>query len=701
MEKFRNTDLSFEERIDDLIGRMTIEEKCSQLIYESPAIPRLGIPSYNWWNECLHGVARAGKATVFPQAIGLAATFNFGLVRKAAEAVSDEARVKYRIASQAGNRGIYRGLTFWTPNINIFRDPRWGRGQETYGEDPWLTSRTGVSFVKGLQGEDPRYLKTAACAKHFAVHSGPEKLRHEFDAVVNPRDMAETYLPAFKALVDAGVESVMGAYNRTNGEPCCGSETLLEKTLRQEWGFKGHVVSDCWAIRDFHEFHGAAEGPAEAAALALNRGCDLNCGCTYEQLWLQKALEKGLLTGETVDRSLRRLFMTRMKLGMFDPEEIQPWAGLPDAVLRCDAHRSLARQAAVESAVLLKNDGVLPLGKRFRNILVCGPNAGDTKVLLGNYHGISPQLTTVLEGIAGTADESLTINYVPGCMLDTEPTVEKDWTLTEAKTADVIVAVCGLSPYLESEEGDSLRSEYEGDRHTIDLPENQKTFIRNLAASGTPVVLVVTGGSAVALPEMHNLVSAVLYCWYPGEAGGDAVADILFGRENPSGRLPVTVPRSLEQLPPFEDYAMIGRTYRYMTEEPLYPFGFGLSYTRFGYSQGKLEWDGRSGTASVTVTNLGGRAGMEPVQMYVSVPGAGTEGYPFISLKGVDKVSLEPGESRRVTFPLGEAELAVADRAGRFGTPSGTYRIFLGGALPTERSRELGAAEPVELSLMV
>jgi beta-glucosidase len=701
MEKYKNTALSFEERAVDLIDRMTIEEKCSQLIYESPAIKRLGIESYNWWNECLHGVARAGKATVFPQAIGLAATFNFDLVQEIAEAISDEARVKYRIASENGNRGIYRGLTFWSPNVNIFRDPRWGRGQETYGEDPWLTSRFGERFVKGLQGEHPVYLKTAACAKHFAVHSGPEKLRHEFNALVNSQDLAETYLPAFKALVDVDVESVMGAYNSTNGEPCCTSEYLLENTLRQKWGFKGHVVSDCWAIRDLHEYHKVADGPVEAAALALNSGCDLNCGCTYSQLWIQKALGKGLLTEETINTSLRRLIKTRMKLGMFDPKENIPWSSLPESTIRCDKHRKLAKQSALESVVLLKNTGILPLGKKYKKILLTGPNVGDTKVLLSTYHGISPQLSTILEGISGTAPESLTVNYITGCMLDQNPTVDKDHTAFEAKNSDLIIAVCGLSPYLEGEEGDSIRSEDEGDRIEIGLPENQKNFIKNLAASGTPVVLVLTGGSAIAIPEIDTLVQAVVYCWYPGEAGGEAVAEILFGNENPSGKLPITVPRSLEQLPPFENYSMSGRTYRYMNDSPLYPFGFGLSYTEFSYSDAVMEWNKLNGSASVFISNIGEREGLESVQMYVVPPGFGTKGLPKWSLKGVIKISLNPGESKKVSFPLGEKELSFADKNGEFKMLSGEYTVFIGGSSPCERSLELGATALQKLTFIV
>jgi len=701
MKKYQNTALSFEERTENLIHEMTLEEKCSQMTYENPAIERLGIESYNWWNECLHGVARAGKATVFPQAIGLAATFNFKLIRKVADAISDEARMKYHIASENENRGISRGLTFWSPNVNIFRDPRWGRGQETYGEDPWLTSQMGKNFVRGLQGNHPVYLKTAACAKHFAVHSGPEKLRHVFDARTSPQDLAETYLPAFKALVNEGVESVMGAYNSTNGMPCCASKSLLTGLLREEWGFRGHVVSDCGAINDLYENHKVAESPAEAAAMALNSGCDLNCGRIYTRESLLKALETGLLKEETINRALRRLIMTKMKLGFFDPEEKLPWTNLPPSIVLSDKHRKLARQSALESVVLLKNNGILPLEKKYRKILITGPNAGDTGVLLANYHGISPELTTILEGIAQAADESLSLNYVPGCMLDEEPVTDKDFLTPVTEESDLIIAVCGLSPYLEGEEGDAIRSEDEGDRIRIDLPENQKTFIRNLAAAGKPIVLVLTGGSAIAIPEVEKIVSAVLYCWYPGEAGGEAVAGILFGEENPSGRLPVTVPESLEQLPPFEDYSMAGRTYRYMKEAPLYPFGFGLSYTKFEYSDISLEGKIPSVSVSVLVTNTGNRDGMETIQMYVAPPGAGGNGLPIWSLKDVEKVFINQGESRTVRFRLGEKELAFADRNGDFSLIPGEYTVYIGGSSPGERSLELGAAVPGKIILKV
>ena len=699
MSNFKRTTGDMDDRISGLLEKMTLEEKCSQLIFNSPAIPRLDIDEYNWWNECLHGVARAGKATVFPQAIALAATFNLDLIEEIAGAISDEARVKHNQAKRSGNRDIYRGLTFWTPNINIFRDPRWGRGHETYGEDPWLTSAVGVRFVQGLQGDDHSQLKTAACAKHFAVHSGPEKLRHAFNAEASPQDMAETYLPAFKALVDAGVEAVMGAYNSTNGEPCCASKPLLVDTLRGNWQFEGHVVSDCWAIRDIHEYHGKAEDPVEATALALNMGCDLNCGCTYRSGSLIEAIERGLLSEETVDKSLTRLYATRMKLGMFDPPGTNRWDSLPDTLLRCDEHRALAEEAAAESIVLLKNDGVLPISRSCKSILVTGPNAAETKILMGNYHGISPRLTTILEGMAEAADEGQTIGYVTGCLLDVEQTTEMDWVSLEAEQADVIVAVCGLSPLLESEEGDSIRSEDEGDRINIGLPENQKRFLKRLSECGRPVILVLSGGSAIAVPDEFEWASAVLYCWYPGEAGGTAVSDILFGNRNPSGRLPITVPKSLEQLPSYTDYNMKNRTYRYMKEAPLFPFGFGLSYSRFSYSGEKIEKSLTGWTVKAKVSNTGKSEGMEVAQLYVIPPQAEERRLPRMALKGIKKIHLGVGESKDISFEVNDEVLKFADKNGEFKYWDGEYLLSIGGCSPDSRNKELGAELPKILKI--
>lgn len=700
---YLNPDVDRDSRISDLLGRMTLDEKCGQLLYASPAIERLGVPEYNWWNECLHGIARAGRATVFPQAIGLAATFNPGLILQVASAIADEGRAKHHEAARRGNRGIYRGLTFWTPNINIFRDPRWGRGQETYGEDPYLTARIGEAFVRGLQGDHPEYLKTAACAKHFAVHSGPEKDRHTFDAVADPKDMAETYLPAFKALVDAGVEAVMGAYNRVNGEAACASKTLLEDILRGEWGFNGHVVSDCWAIRDIHENHKLVQTLTEAAALAVKTGCDLNCGCAYSEL--MDAIEQGLIAEQDIDRSLCRLLGTRFKLGMFDPPERVPFASVPMSVVNCDQHRALACAVAAQSIVLLKNrHDILPLKEDKQRVLVVGPNAASLDVLMGNYHGMSGNMTSILEGICDRADESVTVAYRMSCQLDQANVSPADMIRYEVKEADVVIAVMGLSPILEGEEGDTIASPLAGDRDSLGLPENQAGFIKKITGLGTPVVLVLTGGSALSITEEHELADAILQVWYPGEQGGHAVADVLFGEVSPSGRMPVTVPKSVDQLPPFDDYSMAGRTYRYMTDEPLYPFGFGLAYTEFEYS-GLTMCDaspqcGEPIPVAVTVENVGRVDSEEVVQVYVKVP-EGDAPVPWYALVGIERVRLEPGEQREVELSLDPQSLVTVNTDGSVQQLTGTYQLWVGGCSPDPRAAALGAGAPLSLEFEV
>lgn len=694
---YLNPDIPRSERVNDLLGRMTLPEKCGLLLHASKAVERLGIPAYNWWNECLHGVARAGRATVFPQAIALAATFDPGLIKQVASAIADEARAKHHEAVRRGNRGIYRGLTFWTPNINIFRDPRWGRGQETYGEDPYLTACIGVAFVEGLQGDHPEYLKVAACAKHFAVHSGPEKDRHTFDAVASPKDMAETYLPAFKALVDAGVEAVMGAYNRVNGEPACASPTLLKRALRQQWGFKGHVVSDCWAIRDIHENHKLVNSLAEAAALAVKHGCDLNCGCAYGEL--VNAVEQGLLTEDDIDRSVRRLLETRFKLGMFDPLQRVPFADTPMSVVNCDRHRALAREAAAKSVVLLKNrHDILPVKPGLGRILVVGPNASSLDVLMGTYHGVSSNMTSIAEGIIGRADEGTTVEYRMSCLLDHENVSPVDVTRDQVKGSDLVIAVMGLSPILEGEEGDTIASPTAGDRETLGLPASQIDFIKRITGLGTPVVLVLTGGSALAIPEVHDLVDAVLMVWYPGEQGGNAVANVLFGDTSPSGRLSITVPKSIEQLPPFDDYSMAGRTYRYMNDEPLYPFGFGLSYTRFEYSDLALpagpHQPGQAILFSVMVQNTRGIESEEVVQVYLKMP-EGDAPSPRYSLVGTQRIRLMPGEQSELKLSLDPGVMQAVDADGTSRQRSGMYEIWVGGSSPDPRAVELGATPPM------
>jgi beta-glucosidase len=576
MPEYLDPDLPVAQRVDDLVARMTLPEKVSQMVHAAPPIERLGVPEYNWWNECLHGVGRAGIATVFPQAIGLAATWNLDLMAQVATAISDEARAKHHAALHQGERGIYQGLTFWTPNINIFRDPRWGRGQETYGEDPYLTARMGVTFVKGLQGDDPRYLKLVATPKHFAVHSGPEHARHHFNAIADARDLRLTYLPAFEACVrEAGAVSVMGAYNRTNGEPCCASPTLLGKLLRDEWGFEGYVVSDCWAIGDIYKHHQVVGTLPEAAALAVNAGCDLNCGEAFAALLI--AERQALIDEATIDRAVRRLFTARFRLGMFDPPERVPYARLPISVNDSSEHRALALRAARESIVLLKNTGgLLPLSKGIQRIAVIGPNADDPLVLLGNYNGTPSSSVTPLAGIRAKAPRA-EVSYARGCDIIDEGVTDYAEAIRSAERADVVLFFAGISQRIEGEEGQEegvgggMRSK--GDRTDINLPVVQDDLLRMLHATGKPIVLVLLNGSALAVNWADENLPAIVEAWYPGEEGGTAIADVLFGDYNPGGKLPVTFYQAAADLPPFEYYRMEGRTYRYFRGRPLYPFG--------------------------------------------------------------------------------------------------------------------------------
>ncbi|MEI6084948.1 MAG: glycoside hydrolase family 3 C-terminal domain-containing protein [Verrucomicrobiota bacterium] len=677
---YRNAKLPIAHRVDSLIAQLTLAEKVSQMVHTAPAIERLGLPEYNWWNECLHGVARAGKATVFPQAMGMAAAFNPDLLFRVATAISDEARAKHNAALQQGNRGMYFGLTYWTPNINIFRDPRWGRGQETYGECPYLTARLGVAFIKGLQGNHPKYLKLVATAKHYAVHSGPEESRHWFDAVVSPRDLRETYLPHFKAAVqEAKVHSIMGAYNRVNGEPCNGSLTLLQKILRDEWGFAGYVVSDCWAIKDFHQGHKVTQDGVESAAMAARNGCDINCGCLF--LELIEAVKRGLIAETELDRNLHRLFTARMKLGMFDPAKSVPWSKLKPAVVNSPAHQKLARRMAQESIVLLKNDGVLPLKKNLRQVLVVGPNAVDTLVLLGNYNGYSPQMTTLLAGILEKVSPGTQVQWSKGCDLAGDKPVntgELHWLTSYGPPVDVIVACLGYSATLEGEEG-CTEGGGSGDRNKYGLPGRQQEYLEALAKFGKPIVLVVTGGSPIDLTWAQANCAAIVWAGYPGEQGGTAVADVLFGDYNPAGRMPITFPKSYEQLPSFEDYNMTGHTYRFMEGDVLYRFGYGLSYTTFKYSKLKL----RGLEVSVDVKNTGRLAGDEVVQLYVrdveaSVP------VPRRHLEDFRRIHLKPGQKKTVTFNLRSEQLACFDDAGQPFVEPGEFEISVGGGQPDD-----------------
>ncbi len=836
MSDYQDPTLPVDVRVRDLVSRMTLEEKILQMVYDAPAIERLGIPEYNWWNECLHGVGRAGIATVFPQAIGLAATWDTALMRRIAVAISDEARAKHHEFLRRGVRRIYTGLTFWSPNINIFRDPRWGRGQETYGECPYLTARMGVEFVKGLQGDDPRYLKLVATAKHYAVHSGPEPKRHTFNALATERDLRLTYLPAFKALVqEGGAVSVMGAYNRTNGEACCASRTLLQKILREEWGFGGpsgndaYVVSDCWAIVDIYAHHKLVETPAEAAALAVRNGCDLNCGSTFPHL--REAVEQGLITEAEIDRAVTRLFTARFRLGMFDPPEQVPYAQIPYSVVNSPEHRALALQAACESIVLLKNDGLLPLNKELASIAVIGPTIDDLSALEGNYNGTPVEAITPLEGIRRHVSKNTVVYAARGCHIaegvpplvpvpsrclrplhadaeqtgltatyfanarfegeparvGVDPLIDFNWKLSTplssewgepfsarwegylvppvsgtyklgvrsyachleldgqvvveyrtehhpitrtqdlvleagrlypirlemqstyadppmqllwavpgvdyetpaleaARQAEVVVMVMGLNPNLEGEEMPIHVPGFDGgDRTDIGLPAPQQALLEKVHALGKPIVLVLTNGSALGVTWAHDHIPAIVEAWYPGEAGGTAIAQVLFGDYNPAGRLPVTFFKSVDDLPPFEDYDMEGHTYRYFRGEPLYPFGFGLSYTRFSYRNLTLSANplaaGKPVTVSVWVENVGGRDGDEVVQLYLSDLEASAP-VPIRQLCGFERIHLTAGESREVTFEIAPEQFSLIDHAGRRVIEPGAFRIAVGGRQP-------------------
>ncbi len=682
-----DTDKSFKQRAKALVASLTLEEKISLMVDQSAPIDRLNIPEYNWWNECLHGVARNGRATVFPQAIGLAATFDEDLIFKVADAISTEARAKFNASIAIGNRGKYAGLTFWTPNINIFRDPRWGRGQETYGEDPYLTSKIGVNFVKGLQGDHPKYLKSAACAKHYAVHSGPEELRHEFDAIASKKDMAETYLPAFEALVkEAKVEGVMGAYNRVNGEGACASPYLLEKLLKDSWGFKGYIVSDCWALSDLHKFHKVTQTAEESAAAALNVGLNVNCGNVYPAL--DGAIKQGLTTEKQLDKVLQHQLLTRFKLGFFDPPNKNPYNTITTDVVDSEAHRSIALKAAQKSIVLLKNkNSILPLKKDLKSVYVAGPNAAREDVLLGNYYGVTSKTQTILDGIVSKVSAGTSINYKQGLLPFQKNINPIDWSTGEISRAEVGIIVMGLSGNYEGEEGEAIASESKGDRVDIRLPQNQIDYIKKIKAknTGNPLVLVLTGGSPIAMPEIYDLVDAIVFAWYPGEEGGQAVADILFGDIVPSGKLPITFPKSVDDLPPYNDYTMKGRTYKYMTKTPQFPFGFGLSYTSFKYDNLKVSKE----KASFSITNNGNVDAEEVAQVYVSSPNAGKND-PISTLVGFTRVSLKAGVTKQVSIPFSKKAFIQFDSDGKEITKKGTYTIHVGGASPNTITTTLG-----------
>lgn len=679
-----------------LVARMTLEEKVSQMLHGASAVQRLNIPSYNWWNEALHGIARAGTATMFPQAIALAATFDPEFLREVADAISTEGRAKYNAAQEEGDHDIYKGLTFWSPNINIFRDPRWGRGHETYGEDPWLTGRLGVAFIRGLQGEDRDSLKAAACAKHFAVHSGPENERHEFNAVVDDYDLWNTYLAAFEAAVkEGGVEAVMGAYNRTLGEPCCGSKRLLKDILRGKWGFDGHVVSDCWAIKDFHENHKVTRTPVESVALAVGNGCDINCGTLFG--YCLQAVREGLLSEEQIDAAVTRLFVSRMRLGLLGAPENEKYASIPYEAVDSEEHRRLNLEAARRSLVLLKNDGALPL-KGIGTIGVIGPNADSRRALQGNYEGTASRQVTVLDGIREAAEaEGIRVMYAQGCHLykskvsdhglDSDRLAE---AVTVAKRSDAVVLVLGLDADIEGEEGDASNEFAGGDKRGLELPGRQQELVGTVlgAAGGKPVVVVLVSGSALTLDDADEKISGLLQAFYPGAQGGRAVAEALFGKFSPSGKLPVTFYRATRDLPDFHDYDMENRTYRYFKGEALYPFGFGMGYGRFAISG--LEVNG--GSVSATVGNVGDIAARETLQLYAR---AGGEKERWC-LAGVKPVYLRPGESTKVTLTIGANAFHRYDANGDLREAAGRRTLYLGFTQPDPRSAALYGQAPLQ-----
>ena len=680
----------------DLISQMTLDEKISMMMNSTPGVERLGIKPYDWWNEALHGVARNGRATVFPEPIGLGATFDPELVRKIGDTVSDEGRAKFEKAREMENYNRYTGLTFWAPNVNIFRDPRWGRGMETYGEDPYLTGTMGSAYVKGIQGDDPFYLKAAACAKHFAVHSGPESVRHSFNALPNMKDLYETYLPAFERLVkDADVEVVMGAYNRVFGESASGSTFLLTNLLREQWGFDGHIVSDCGAVDDIYGGHHIAKDAAEASAIAIKAGLNLECGNSFRSL--KTAIERGLLTEADIDEALEPLLMTQLKLGILFNDPDCPYYGIPASVIGSPEHYAVARQAAVESMVLLKNDNdLLPLRKDIMNVYVTGTAATDTYSMMGNYFGISDHYSTYLQGIVAKVSDGTNVNYKPAyTIVPTRDVNPGNYATAQAASADYTIMFMGNNGTTEGEESDAISSPSIGDRLNIDLPDNQLSFFREVVkmrSKNNHLIVVVTGGSPVNLQEIAAGADAVIMAWYPGQEGGDALAELLFGEKNFSGRLPITFPISTYALPPFSDYDMRGRTYKYMTGNTMYPFGYGLSYGSSQYGDLKVVTSkpklGSPIELEIPVTNTGKVDRTETVQLYVSTPNAG-QGAAFSQLVAFERVSLKPGESRNVRFTVTPEQMREFQRDGSTKLLKGTYKITVGAAAPTQRSQEL------------
>ena len=695
----------FEQEAREIVSQMDLFEKASQLKYDSPSIKRLGIPAYNWWNEALHGVARAGVATVFPQAIGLASMFDEAFLYEIAEMIADEGRAKYNASIKKGDRDIYKGLTFWSPNINIFRDPRWGRGHETYGEDPYLTSRLGVAYIKGLQGEDKddQYLKAAACAKHFAVHSGPEEKRHFFDATVSKKDLYETYLPAFEAAIKEGhVVGVMGAYNRVNGEPACGSKTLLQDILKQELGFKGYIVSDCWAIRDFHTEHMVTRTAAESAALAINNGCELNCGNTY--LHIMQAYEQGLVSEETITKAAEKLLSIRLRLGLFD-DKCQ-YNEIPYEMNGCKRHSDAALEAARRSMVLLKNDGILPLDKnKLKSIGIIGPCADNRIVLTGNYNGTPARYNTFVQGIADYVGEAVRVYYSEGCDIlkdRVENLAMADDRMSEAlivaEQSDVVVLCLGLDTTIEGEQGDTGNAFAGGDKVSLNLIGNQQALLEKVIEVGKPTILVLSTGSAMAINFADKHCNAVMQSWYPGQQGGRALAQLLFGEYSPCGKLPVTFYRTTEELPDFEDYGMEGRTYRYMKNEALYPFGYGLTYTDFKVETVEInridDEESFSYEIKVQVKNDSKMAGYDTVQVYIKDLES-SFAVPNFSLCGFKTLYLEAGEEKEVALTINRQTFTVVDEEGKRFVDSKAFDMYIGTSAPDSRSCELTGKMPI------
>lgn len=686
-----------------LVSQMTLEEKVSQMLHGASQVKRLNIPSYNWWNEALHGVARAGVATMFPQAIAMAATFNAALTHQVADVISTEGRAKYHAFQQEGDHDIFKGLTFWSPNINIFRDPRWGRGHETYGEDPYLTGRLGVAFIKGLQGENRDRLKTAACAKHYAVHSGPESIRHEFNAVCDRYDLWNTYLPAFEDAVKEGeVEAVMGAYNRTLDEPCCGSDLLLKQILRDKWGFDGHVVSDCWAIQDFHLHHRITKTPVESVTLAVSNGCDVNCGNLFT--YCLHAVQEGLLTEQQIDTAVTRLFVARMRLGLLGAPEVPEYTQIPYTVVDSDQHRKLNLEVTRQTLVLLKNDGALPLSpEKIKTIGVIGPNADSRRCLEGNYEGTSSNHVTVLQGIRALAQQQdVRVMYAEGCDLIKEKKsvlAQPDDRIAEARTvakqADAVVICLGLDANIEGEEGDASNQFAGGDKPNLDLPGRQQYLLEQVvdAAGGKPVILVLISGSALAVPWADQHVNGIFQAFYPGALGGQALAEAIFGQFSPSAKLPVTFYKSTDELPDFTDYAMDNRTYRYFRGEPLYPFGFGLGYSRFALENATADKQ----QVSVTVRNCGDVPAREVVQVYVTSPGQ----KELRSLCGVANVHLGAGEQMQAVIRLDARAFSRYDENGDLYPIKGTHTLHVGFTQPDARSVKLYGQQPLAVQVEV